>query len=509
MTRQARRFDINKFLVSWVGIILGFSFIFSAFFSIKAVFPEGNNPIMLQLGPLTFRWYGVLITLGVIAALFMAMYLAERRGENPDRAWGILPVLLVGGLAGARFWYVVNTWPKFEKNAFSFFNPNTPGIFEIYYGGIAIQGAVIGALLAAILYKVVLNWRIGVTKQNEGKETVSFILYKRYTGFKLLRWADFVAPGLILAQGIGRWGNFFNNEAYGSPTNVAWAIKIPCEFRTSGSTPGSVETGCNSFSTEYFYDADTKFHPTFFYESVWDYFVFIILLWMVLYPKKVEKYTKWRLRDGDILFLYLFLYSLGRFFIEMFRTDALYFIGNPVDGGIRSAMMLAVVMGLGGLFALIWRHRRRKTNDDEALAVRVALPPKAAQIALANARRGLVATSERALLEREVIKEKYEKKLAQVQSQIVTGKNGATPKSETMVVGEVETDNEIKTEPENELVQAEIAEPAQLITFEPATDPNPAIETEHLPDSDSDKEKAEEADKPAPVLSFGDSKKED
>jgi phosphatidylglycerol---prolipoprotein diacylglyceryl transferase len=454
MTTRARRFDVYKFAVTWLGIILGFSFIFAAFFTVKALFPEGNNPILVQLGPLTFRWYGVLITLGVIAALFMAMYLAERRGENPDRAWGILVVLLVSGLAGARFWYVVNTWSKFEKNAFSFGNPLTPGIFEIYYGGIAIQGAVIGGFLGSLLYKVILNWRVTLAKQNEGKETVGLVFYKRYTGFKLLRWADFVAPGLVLAQGIGRWGNFFNNEAYGTPTNVPWAIKIPCEYRTNGSTPGSVETGCSSFSTEYFYDADTRFHPTFFYESVWDYAVFVVLLWMVMYPKKVEKLTKWRLRDGDIFFTYLFLYSLGRFFIEMFRTDALYFIGNPVDGGIRSAMLLAVLMGFGGLIALIWRHRRRKTNDDEALAIRVLLPPKAAQIALANTHKGLVTISETALAEREVVKEKYEKKLAEKQAELSGQKPKTAAKPESEVISETNSTTEA------ELAEAEIVEPS-------------------------------------------------
>jgi phosphatidylglycerol:prolipoprotein diacylglycerol transferase len=467
---------------------LGFSFIFAAFFTIKALSPDGNNPVLIQLGPLTFRWYGVLITLGVIAALFLAMYLAERRGENPDRAWTILPVLLVSGLIGARFWYVVNTWSKFERNIFSFGNPLTPGVFEIYYGGIAIQGAVVGGLLGSIIYKVISNWRITFAKQNEGKETVGLLFYKRYNGFKLLRWADFVAPGLVLAQGIGRWGNFFNNEAYGTPTTLPWGIKIPCEYRTSGSTPGSVETGCGSFSVDYFYDADTRFHPTFFYESVWDYAVFVTLLWMVLYPKRVEKFTKWRLRDGDIFFLYLFLYSLGRFFIEMFRTDALYFIGNPLEGGIRSAMMLAVVMGLGGLGAIIWRHRRRKTTDDEALAVRVPLPPRAAQIALANSRKALVTISEHAITEREVIKEKYEKKLAQKLAE-----SGAKPAQKPVAEPETVVENETNpaevatTEPDNELIEQTVSKKdlsKEEQPVEPANAPSHNLESLNLPPQD-------------------------
>jgi phosphatidylglycerol---prolipoprotein diacylglyceryl transferase len=337
-----KKFDLYKFLLTLPGILIAFALIFATFFIIKTLSPDGNNPVLFRLGGLTFNWYGVLITIGVIWALYIAMYLAERRGEDPDRAWIILPILLVSGIGGARFWYVVNTWDRYKDYIFSFGDPFHPGAFEVWTGGIAIQGAVVGGALGLLIYKLV-------------------------TGIKFLRWADFILTGMILAQAIGRWGNFFNNEAYGRPTGWFWGIRIPCAYRTTGSIPGSENTACTLPGL----GPDTLFHPTFFYESVWNYLVFIVLLFMIMYPKKVEKLTKIRLRDGDIIYAYLVLYSTGRFVIETFRTDALYIIGNPESGGIRTAQLLSIIFIIIGLFFFIYRHATGKTRDDEALAVRV------------------------------------------------------------------------------------------------------------------------------------------
>jgi len=337
--QSIRQFNIYKFVLTIPGILIVYSAIFTIFFLLRLA--GGNDPIALKIGGLTFRWYGILITLGVVLALYLTQYLAERRGEDPNRAWALLPILLVTGIVGARLWYVINTWEKYKDHVFSIGDPNIAGALEVWRGGIAIQGAVAGGI-------------------------IGILIYKRFTGIKFLRWADFIVPGLILAQGLGRWGNFMNNEAYGRTTGLPWGIKIPCEYRTRGTTPGTNDTSCPTIS------ADATFHPTFFYESVWNYAVFLMLYFMIMYPKKVQKFLKIRLRDGDIFLAYLVFYSIGRFFVESLRTDSLFIVGNPVDGGIRSAQAISIVGIFIGSVWFIYRHRRTETRDDEALSVRVA-----------------------------------------------------------------------------------------------------------------------------------------
>jgi phosphatidylglycerol:prolipoprotein diacylglycerol transferase len=363
ISERVKRFNIYKFILSVPGILLVYSVIFIIYFLLRNS-PNGNEPIFLKIGGLTFRWYGIIITVGVIFAAFTTQFLSGRRGENPDRTWVLLPIVLVSGIIGARTWYVINTWSKYKDHFFSFGDPNTAGVFEIWRGGIAIQGAVVGGIIGLLIYK----WLVGLN---------------------FLRWADFIAPGLILAQACGRWGNFMNNEAYGNPTSVPWGVKIPCSYRTTGGTPGTVDTSCNT------YPPDQLFHPTFLYESVWDYAVFLTLLFAIMKPKTVERWTRIRLRDGDIFFLYMVLYSIGRFVVESLRTDPLYIIGDPVNGGIRSAQALSIIMIFIGAVAFLYRHRK-PTPDSEALSVRVRPQPtkrelRQQQLALATAG-GSVAT---------------------------------------------------------------------------------------------------------------------
>lgn len=344
LSERLKRFNIYKFVLTIPGILIVYSLMFLIYFLLRNQ-PNGNNPVFFQLGDRgpTFRWYGIIITVGVIIAAFLTQYLSARRGENPDRTWVLLPVVLVSGIIGARLWYVINTWSKYKDHIFSIGDPNAAGVIEIWRGGIAIQGAVIGGAIGVAIYK----W---------------------LTGLHYLRWADFIAPGLIIAQACGRWGNFMNNEAYGRPTNLPWGVKIPCEYRTTGGTPGTVDTTCPATSP------DQLFHPTFFYESVWDYAVFLTLFFAITKPKTVERWTKIRLRDGDIFFLYLVLYSIGRFIVESLRTDPLYIIGDPVNGGIRSAQMLSIIFIFVGAVGFLYRHRQR-TPDNEALSVKVRPEP--------------------------------------------------------------------------------------------------------------------------------------
>lgn len=284
------------------------------------------DPMLLHFGGLAVRWFGILIALGVLLAFFVTRYLAERAGEDPEQVWGLLPVVLISGISGARIWFIVNTWQKYKDHLFSFGDPNFPGAFEIWRGGIAVQGSIVGGIIGGLIYM-------------------------RLKRMNFLRWADFVMPGVVVAQALGRWADFTNNEAYGSQTTLPWGIEIPCQYRTQGLTPGSVDTSCPGVS------AAATFHPTFLYESIWDYTVFLILLWIAIYPQKVQRMFKIKVQNGDIFFGYLVLYSVGRFMIEFLRTDSLYLIGDPINGGIRSAQAVAFVSLLTGLGCLLYRHR--------------------------------------------------------------------------------------------------------------------------------------------------------
>lgn len=356
---NARRFKLSKFILSWYGILIVYALIIGLFLLLRL--GDGNNPVALSVGSLTFRWYGIIITSGVIIASFLAQFLAERRGDDPDHVWRLLPIILVLGIGFARIWYVFNTWEKYKDYIFSFGDPTQAGAFEIWRGGIAIQGAVVGGIIGSLIYGYFYN-RLQVRKETNRR-------------FSLWRFSDFVAPGLVLAQGIGRWGNFMNNEAYGRQTNLPWGIKIPCEYRTSGLTPGTDNTLCpntylpNGQMQSTGIEKDALFHPTFFYESLWDYFTFLVLFFCIMRPKTIERRFKIKLRDGDIFLLYWVIYSIGRFFTEGFRTDSLYFLGDTHS--LRTAQVIAIVSILVAGFLLFYRHRK-PFPASQALSMRLA-----------------------------------------------------------------------------------------------------------------------------------------
>jgi phosphatidylglycerol---prolipoprotein diacylglyceryl transferase len=211
----------------------------------------------------------LLIACGVALASLLAAHLAERKGEDPNHIWRVLPIVLVSSLVLARLWFVVFTWETYSLHP--------EKIIAIWEGGIAIQGGVLGGLLGGILYA-------------------------RWAKLSIWKWVDFVAPGLVLAQAIGRWGNFMNNEAYGPPTNLPWGIKIPCEFRTDGH-PGTIDTRCTTPGQP---GPDATFHPTFLfilYEVLWNYSCFLILLFLALRPELswFERKLGWKQRrEGDL-----------------------------------------------------------------------------------------------------------------------------------------------------------------------------------------------------------------
>ncbi len=271
------------------------------------------NPIAFQIGPLTIYWYGLLIATGALVGAYVASLEARRRGLNPDHVWNGLVVCLILGLIGARLYHVVSS-PAGGAQGWNYYRTHPLDIIRFWQNGrlvgisgLGIYGAIAGGLLG--LY-----------------------LYTRFAGLKFLQWADIGAPGLAIGQAIGRWGNYFNQELYGNPTNLPWGIPIDQAHRLPQ-----------------FRDLppETRFHPTFLYESLWDLLTVGVLLY-------VARRFGDRLYDGDILLLYGILYPLGRFLVEFQRPDAWRIAGIP------TAQILAVIAIIVCGSTLVYRHRLRQ-----------------------------------------------------------------------------------------------------------------------------------------------------
>jgi len=253
----------------------------------------------LEIGPITLRWYGLLIAAGVLLGVTLSQSLARRRKVNPDLIGDLAIWLVIGAIPMARLYYVLFQWDYYRQH---------PGeIVAIWQGGIAIHGAILGGMLAAWL----------------------FARLRRVSFWQL---ADLVAPALILGQAIGRWGNFFNSEAFGRPTDLPWKLYIPPDRRPPG------------------YEAVAYYHPTFLYESLWNLMVLALLLVLFFrYP---------RLKRGTLFLVYAIAYSLGRFWIEGLRTDSLML------GPIRIAQLVSL-LGLGlGTLGLVWLYGLKRRLPD-------------------------------------------------------------------------------------------------------------------------------------------------
>lgn len=270
------------------------------------------SPIAIQVGPFAIRWYGLLVTGGAIAAAFVASREARRRGENPDHIWNMLTWVLVLGIIGARLYHVLSA-PS-TGGGLSYYLQNPIKVLYIWEGGLGIYGAVAGGLLGVYLYA------------------------RRYR-LPFLHWADIAIVGVPLAQAIGRWGNFFNQELYGYPTTLPWGIRIDPEHRI----PQFADL-----------PPDTRFHPTFLYESLWNLLAFALLLFIA------RRFSN-RLRDGDLLLAYGILYPLGRILVETQRPDAWTIAGIPTAQLIGGASI--IVCGL----LLIWRHRGQVRSESASV----------------------------------------------------------------------------------------------------------------------------------------------
>ncbi len=247
----------------------------------------------ISIGPLNLRMYGLCIALGVIAAVWLLGRQLERRGYgNADDASAIGMWGVGAGIVGARLYHVVTDWSRFEDNL--------GAIPKIWEGGLGIPGG----LLAGILVGTWAGRRRGIP-----------------TGVLL----TCAAPAIPLGQAIGRWGNWFNQELFGRPTDLPWALEIDDEHLPAG------------------YPSGTTFHPTFLYESLWNLGLCGLLLWID---------RRFKLGPGRLMAVYLIGYGTGRFWIEGLRIDAAH-----EGGGLRLNQWVALAAIIGGALWLIFDRR--------------------------------------------------------------------------------------------------------------------------------------------------------
>ncbi|NOZ28926.1 MAG: prolipoprotein diacylglyceryl transferase [Chloroflexi bacterium] len=266
------------------------------------MFGFAPDPILLHIGPLTVRWYGVLIALGTALAATASARLARRWGYDPEHIWSALIWCLGLGILGARIQYVLTS--SLESPAMRQYYLEDPvRIIATWQGGLGIYGALLGGILG-------------------------LALYARRADLALWRWANFVIVGVPLGQAIGRWGNFFNQELYGAPTDLPWAVTID---------PANRLPGYESFAT---------FHPVFLYESLWNLIGFALLFWLGW------RYGD-RLLDGELVGLYAIWYPTGRFLIEFIR------LGYTDVAGLTPAQWASLIAIVIGAFITVYRRTVR------------------------------------------------------------------------------------------------------------------------------------------------------
>lgn len=285
-----------------------------------------NIPEGFSIGPLFIRFYGIIIMAGALAGGFLAAREAKRRGHNPDVVWDLLVWLIIGGVIGARLWHIFTPPPSSIAQGYTtaYYLTHPLDAIAIWRGGLGIPGAVIGGVIA--LY-----------------------FFARKRGLHFGEWLDIAAPSLALGQAIGRWGNFFNQELYGAPTDLPWKIYIDPLHRLPG-----------------YYD-QAYYHPLFLYESLWNLANMFFLIW-------VGRRFGRQIKTGGVFLVYLVTYPVGRFLLDFLRLDA------SEIAGINANQTVMAVVALAAATALLWRlFRNRGTGEDRRTAEPVIAPEKPAR----------------------------------------------------------------------------------------------------------------------------------
>lgn len=266
------------------------------------------NTVAFTVYNVPIYWYGIIIALAFLSAIFFALRDSQKFGFEQETIIDLALVIIPAAIIGARLYYVAFSWEEFKDNPISILNTRT--------GGLAIYGGIVGALLAAYVFS-------------------------RVKKINVLDLFDFAIPYLALGQAIGRWGNFINQEAYGINTSLPWGM-------TSDSIKQDLLRNMQKLSSQGItVDPNIPVHPTFLYESLWDFLVFFLLFW----GRKRRKFS------GEIFYLYMMLYGTGRFFIEGLRTDSL------MIGTLRASQLLAFVFV--AVFGILFVSGRRKSIESE------------------------------------------------------------------------------------------------------------------------------------------------
>lgn len=266
----------------------------------------------IQIGPLHLNFYGLIIMIGVIAAAVLAHFEAKRRQLPTEIIMDSLVWIVLGGIIGARLWHIFTPTASNVAQGLTtrYYLTHPLAAIAIWRGGLGIPGAVAGGALA-------------------------FYIYAKKRGLKFGLWADVFAPGLALGQAIGRWGNFINQEVYGRPTDLPWAITIDPAHRL----PEFMEYA--------------RYHPLFLYESLFNFANMGFLLWL-------SRKFSGKLKDGDVFLTYLVSYPIFRFFMEFLRLD------NSYVGGINANQTFMLVVAVVSAALIFMRHRNKRDTIGDA-----------------------------------------------------------------------------------------------------------------------------------------------
>ena len=267
------------------------------------------GPILLQLGPLSLHWYGLIMVGAILIAAWVASRYVARHGQASQTIWDMLLWVLIPALIGERLYYVFIQSPR-GPTGLGHYLANPIEILEIWRGGMHIYGAFIFGGIALGLYA----------------------LWKK---LPLLIYLDAVALALPLGQAIGRWANFINQELYGPPTTLPWGLRIDAAHRIP------------PYNNLTLYPESVRFHPLFLYESIANLLGFVLIFWI---SRRFEK----RLRNGDLFLIYLIFYPSVRFCLEFLRTDSWFFPGTPFN----VVHLLSAVAIVTAITLLIVRHRK-------------------------------------------------------------------------------------------------------------------------------------------------------
>jgi phosphatidylglycerol:prolipoprotein diacylglycerol transferase len=270
----------------------------------------------IHFGDFVVYYYGIILMTGTMMGGWLAAREMQRRGHNPELVWDMLMWLVIGGIIGARLWHVFTPSPSLiaEGITTQWYFEHPLDMLNLRRGGLGVPGGVIGGAVALFFY----------VRQNK---KISFA-----------EWVDVIAPSIALGQAIGRWGNFFNQELYGAPTDLPWKIYIEPARRLPGFT-----------DKEYY-------HPLFLYESIWNLANMFFLIWIT------RRFKDW-LKPGDVFLVYLVTYPVGRFLLDFLRLDASQLVG------INANQTFMAIVALVSLTVLFLRHRPGASAKQESVSL--------------------------------------------------------------------------------------------------------------------------------------------